>query len=200
MPTRKQKVSLSTRLSRYGLEEMESELKDLHVNKGEVILDPSDKHHAKRTRRLKVHSVDDLKQWMGVPRGAIRHTDSAPSHENDSLSTNNCLFQPFPTLPEFDAELSAHLVAYMLHPTPKYLSAGDRQIVSRINERIRESGIAISIFLALDIHIEENTTLIVGPNVQILFANSIVMENNSALRMESFGSHIDCARLQYVES
>jgi hypothetical protein len=198
--TTHQHVPLSTRLARYGLEKMEGELKKLNIKRGEAILDPTDKRHAERIRRLKTHSVHDLKRWMGVPDGAIGQNAPAPLQKAGFIPSDSRTFQPFPTVRLIDRDLSAHLVSYLLHPTPENPSTGEKQIISSLDEAIRKLGIELTIFLAADVHIEENTTLVVDPKIQILFANAIVLEDNASLRMQSTGARIDCARLHFVHS
>jgi hypothetical protein len=192
-------ITVAKRLSRFGLGSRK--LKNLNVKEGATLhLDPADKKHADRIEHLKVKSAGDLKRWLGVPEGATGQSTAAPSGKGAFVSAQQASFLPFPAVPLDDPEMHAHLMTYLMSPALEKPTATEKKLITHLDKLIRDIGISISIFLAQDIHIEENATLSVDPKIQTLFANAVILEDNATLSMQSSVSQIDCTRLHFVKS
>ena len=197
------RVTTSQRLARFGLAERESQLKNLNVRGGaEVHLDPQDRRYTEHIAVLRPQSASDLKRWLGVPIGAIGQALPAPAHTAGFVSTAEpSSFLPYPAVPLEDPEMQANLMAYLLNtkttaePTPT-----ERRLVAHLDATISGLSIAVAIYLAADIHVEEGATLVVNKKISTLFANHIILEDGASIRMQSPVSQIDCARMRFVHS
>src|SRR5260221_13073238 len=103
---KKNHITLSQRLALLGLEDRESELKNLNVKEGtELRLSSKDPRHAKRIAQIPVKSARELKRLLGVPDGAIGQDTPPKAHPEGFVSTLNGLpFLPFPAVPLMDKE------------------------------------------------------------------------------------------------
>jgi hypothetical protein len=202
MPTVKH-VTLSERLSRLGLVERMNQLKNLNVKAGtEVRISSGDKHHAKRMARLPVKSARELKHLLGVPEGAVgQDTPARANPERFVSSANGFPFLPFPAVPLRDKAVQARLMSYLLTTTKLRKPTGvEKRLLVELDDSIRQAAIVVAVFLAADIHVEEGATLIVDKDIQFLFGNHIILEDEASIIMESPVSRIDCARMRFVRS
>jgi hypothetical protein len=203
MSAHREPLSVAQRLDRFGLADRESTLKKLYVKEGaETRISPDDPKFEERISVLKPRSANDLKRWLGIPSGAIGQKEPARAHKAGFIPTaERSPFAPHPELPIEDDEAREDLLAYVLsNSIPKKPTEAEKQFVSRLNDVVRQHKIAISVFLASDIHVEEGATLILNKKLNVLFGNHIIVEDGAKIIMESPFPQIDCGRLRYVRS
>lgn len=203
MTTKSNHLTVEQRLGLLGLADRAGELKNLNVKENaEVRISAEDPRHAARIARLEANSAKDLKRWLGVPEGAVGQSVPAKAHPAGFVSTADVTpFLSFPAVPIHDVETRAQMMSYMLSTaTLDKPSPAEKKLVGHLDRAIRDAGVVITVFLASDIHVEEGATLVVDRNIQTLFGNHIILEDNATLMMESPTARIDCARLRYVSS
>jgi hypothetical protein len=195
----KDSVTLAQRMARFGMRKRP--LKNVNVKaNAELHLDPQAKRYAGRITHHKVKSAADLKRLVGAPPGAVGQNAPSPAQRNNFISSANPAFLHFPAVPLADPEQHAQLAAYLFGPEVEEPTTADKKVFSQLDKLIRELDVAVAVFWAADIHIEEGATLVVDPKIQTLFANAIIIEDNATLKMQSAFSQIDCVRLHFVHS
>jgi hypothetical protein len=192
-------LTVSARLARFGLADLENQLQDLKVQGGqEVHIDPQDRAHAKRIAVLDVRSADDLKRWLGVPDGAIGQASPATAHPVGFVSTD--IASPFldilPAIPLKDPELRARLMLYVTSSaTAAKQTPTEKKLRAQLDTVTSNAGIKLAVFLNANIYVEAGATLVIGKKITHLFANQIILEDGATIRMDGSFTQIDCASI-----
>ena len=197
MPAAKKPTkTLSQRLARYGLQDHAKQLTELRVMRGtQLHLTLGHPDHRGKAVVLRVRTAAELKQWLGVPNGAVAQSNAVPKKQKNFISRAGCYpFVPHPRTPFFnDPALNSSLMSYLLHDTTKVPPAE----VNVLNNRLVDSEVNVAIYLFSDIYIDNDSTLLVDTKIQTLFAGNIYIGNdNGRLEMQSPVASIDCFGIQ----
>jgi hypothetical protein len=187
--------TVSQRLARYGLQDREAQLTELRVVRGTRLhLTLEDPEHRQKAAVLRVKSAAELKQWLGVPNGAVAQDKPAPKSPRGFVSrAGSHPFVPYPKTPLRNPGLNADLMSYLLRDTTT-VTPGE---VEPLNNYMLNNPVNIAILLFADIFIDNESTLVIDTKIQTLFAGNIFIgeggENpGGTLEMQSPVASIDC--------
>jgi hypothetical protein len=179
-------VTLGQRLAQYGLADQEKHLTDLQVHSGRHMTLSTEA--AGNIHELHPRSLDELRQWAGIPVGAVVDERTA------SLASR------FPALQRMSQELPRYLTPAQERAAAAYLVGESPALSARTSKRVEaalsEMGSIISVIVFRDIYVDNDTTLTVAADIDTLFARYIYLgEDNGNLIMRAPGGVINCAGL-----
>jgi hypothetical protein len=197
-------VTTAERLSRYGLEDRAGTLGNLTLQPGRTQRltrdDPNMREHAVV---LEPKTPDELKAWLGVaadaPRPAAtkrvekregRAAAQTPMHLRDVRAV------AFPRPTEFDADEQASMYRlardYVLNPTAET----NPLFEGALSQWIGHMGVNIGAYFLYDIYVSAGSTLTLGADIILLFANHVTVEDTGQILTESGHVKFDIAGFQ----
>lgn len=187
-------VTFADRLARYGLA-APKRLGDLKVkDKSQVVLSPTNERMANRYQVLKPSSIDDLKNWIGIPPGAVAVQRRRSAARKDSpIAGERVQLVASPALGFGDREMETRFVWTLVNNTSGVELHQLRQFERLISQ------ISIVAFIYRDIYVGKNSTLYCSPKTHVLLARHITLDRGARLEMQAPISRIDCAGIEALD-
>jgi hypothetical protein len=188
-------VDIGVRVKPYGLTtaQLQPMLTNLTVAPGQQMrITQKDPAHAPHVKQLNPTTVSDLRATIGVPEKPAAapgpHVPAAPKAPVAAVTSG--LPAQLTGLQHVSLWNSAHNAVYgqLSSINPSELTTVNKWLVS-INPNIL-------IFLYQDITVETNATLILAPDVSVLFANNILINQGGRILCQGGRVKFDCASLR----
>src|ERR1035437_1021524 len=180
--------SVATRLKTFGLSAAKLQLtNDLEVPTNQTVtLDAADQKLSKQLSRLTPNSIDDLKEWLGVPDAAFAHSAAA-------------ITRPIAIMPVHEAytpDQSATLYSVARDYVFGNSSAVSKSQVPALNAWLKSIAGAVSIITFQDIHVAAGPRLVVNPSITVLFARYITIDQGGVIQVRCTHGAINCAGIK----
>jgi hypothetical protein len=181
-------IPIGTRLAAYGLTEQQVQLADLRLERNQVlVVSRQDPTLGNRLIQLQPPTVQQAKEWIGVPDAALGHLQ-APA-----------VAAPLPAIGKLGEVINpgehAVLTTLAQHFVFRHSEAISPTLVPILNDWLQRVGHTIHFFAANDIHISAGARLVVAPDVFVIFARYITIEETATIVIQGNAAKIDCAGL-----
>jgi hypothetical protein len=179
-------VPITERLAPYRLAQNQLQMQDIRLEPNQqLMISRQNPQVSGRMVYLQPNSIADLKAWIGIPDQAFtalrRPEEPAPS----------IVFSGLPTELSASENASLYLAARSAVFGPSHTISPT--IASTLSDWIRRLGPRIPFFPANDIYLAAGSQMVIGPDVWVLFARHITVQETARIIVQGTSTKIDCA-------
>lgn len=184
-------IPIAKRLAAYQLTEQDVQLTNLRLERDQIQnLSRQDPDLGNRLIQLKPKTLQDLKDWIGVTDAAFGDLKlpsvPAPTPKLKALGKE--------ITPEEDAVLSASAWQFVF----RHSGAIGPDVIPILDDWLQRTSPTIHFFQANDIHLSAGAQLVVAPDVFVIFAGHITIDETATILIQGFAIKIDCASFTSV--
>lgn len=188
VPAASAAVSLAARLKPFGLNASKLHLtSDLEVPANQtVVLDAADQKLARQLTVLTPKTIDDLKEWIGVPDAAFA-APAAPMMRSLTVLPVHDAYTPEQNV-TLHAMARDYIFGHSAAVTPAQIPA--------LNAWLQSIAGSIRIVTFQDIHVGAGARLVVSPSIAVLFARYITIDQGGVIQIRCTHGGINCAGIK----